>query len=178
MKTPKINKNGNSKINVLAKNPESRQNEFLTKNQDLDINYEQNSLKVLSKKGVRGNDLVSDLFWTTLIPTSNSTKDVPIFGTDASLRREGQSEKPDSSLMTKRERQVIELIAEGLTNKEIGNTLYVSEFTVKTHVHNIMVKMALHTRLQIAKYFYASKQFKETFDSSNISSFRGKIANG
>ncbi|MCI0473754.1 MAG: response regulator transcription factor [Ignavibacteria bacterium] len=49
--------------------------------------------------------------------------------------------------MTKRERQIIEIIADGLTNKEIGNILHLSPYTVKSHVHNILEKMALHTRL-------------------------------
>ncbi|MBS1493119.1 MAG: response regulator transcription factor [Bacteroidetes bacterium] len=64
--------------------------------------------------------------------------------------------------MTKRERQVIELIADGLANKEIGKLLNLSPFTVKSHVHNILEKMALHSRVQIATYAHTSKEFKET----------------
>jgi DNA-binding NarL/FixJ family response regulator len=52
--------------------------------------------------------------------------------------------------MTKREREIIVLIAEGLSNKEIANTLSIATFTVKSHVHNILEKLALHSRLQIA----------------------------
>ena len=54
--------------------------------------------------------------------------------------------------MTQREKEVIELIAEGLTNKEIGQKLYISPHTIKSHVHNILEKLTLHSRLQIAKY--------------------------
>jgi DNA-binding NarL/FixJ family response regulator len=54
--------------------------------------------------------------------------------------------------MTTRERQVIELIAEGLSNKEIAARLEIAAHTVKSHVRNIMEKLALHTRLQIAAY--------------------------
>ena len=54
--------------------------------------------------------------------------------------------------MTKRERQVIELISEGLTNKEIGLKLHLSPFTIKSHVHNILEKLAIHNRIEIAKY--------------------------
>ena len=64
--------------------------------------------------------------------------------------------------MTKRERQVIELIADGLANQEIGKLLHLSPFTVKSHVHNILEKMALHSRVQIATYAHTSKEFKET----------------
>ncbi|MEX0928443.1 MAG: response regulator transcription factor [Balneolales bacterium] len=57
-----------------------------------------------------------------------------------------------SITMTSREKQVIGLISEGLTNKEIAQKLHISNFTVKSHVHNILEKLALHSRLQIAKY--------------------------
>lgn len=58
----------------------------------------------------------------------------------------------ESVLMTKRERQVIELIAEGLTNKEIAAKIHLSTYTIKSHVHNILEKLSLHTRIQIANY--------------------------
>jgi len=54
--------------------------------------------------------------------------------------------------MTKREREVIVLIADGMSNKEIAQRLNIAIYTVKSHVHNIMEKLALHSRLQIAKY--------------------------
>ena len=71
----------------------------------------------------------------------------------------------ESVRMTKRERQVIHLISDGLTNKEIAQKLYLSTYTVKSHVHNILEKLALHTRLQIAKYAHTSEDFSTT---SNI----------
>jgi DNA-binding NarL/FixJ family response regulator len=54
--------------------------------------------------------------------------------------------------MTKREREVVELIGEGLSNKEIAQRLNIAAHTVKSHVRNVMEKLALHTRLQIAAY--------------------------
>jgi len=54
--------------------------------------------------------------------------------------------------MTRREREVIELISEGLSNKEIAKRLNIATHTVKSHVRNVMEKLALHTRLQIAAY--------------------------
>jgi len=54
--------------------------------------------------------------------------------------------------MTKRERQVIEAIADGLGNKEIASRLNIATHTVKSHVHNILEKLALHSRLEIAAY--------------------------
>lgn len=54
--------------------------------------------------------------------------------------------------MTPREREVIDLIAEGFSNKKIAARLHISPHTVKSHVRNIMDKLALHTRLQIAAW--------------------------
>ena len=70
--------------------------------------------------------------------------------------------------MTKRERQVVKFIADGQSNKEIGQILNLSPYTVKSHVHNILEKMALHTRVQIAKYAYSNKEYKETADSVSL----------
>lgn len=57
--------------------------------------------------------------------------------------------------MTRREREVIALIAEGLSNKEIAVRLHLAIDTVKSHVHNILEKLALHTRLEIASFAHA-----------------------
>jgi DNA-binding NarL/FixJ family response regulator len=45
-----------------------------------------------------------------------------------------------------------DLIGEGLSNKEIAARLNIATHTVKSHVRNVMEKLALHTRLQIAAY--------------------------
>jgi DNA-binding NarL/FixJ family response regulator len=57
--------------------------------------------------------------------------------------------------MTKREHEVVDLIAEGLSNKEIAQRLHLAIDTVKSHVHNILEKLALHTRLEISSYRHA-----------------------
>jgi len=75
----------------------------------------------------------------------------------------------ESIRMTKRERQVIELIAVGLTNKEIAQKIHLSPFTVKSHVHNILEKLTLHTRVQIAKYANDTENYNDAIKS--ISSF-------
>ena len=54
--------------------------------------------------------------------------------------------------MTARERQVVDSIADGLSNKEIADRLSIATHTVKSHVHNILEKLALHTRLEVATY--------------------------
>ncbi|OGU28151.1 MAG: hypothetical protein A2057_04270 [Ignavibacteria bacterium GWA2_35_9] len=70
--------------------------------------------------------------------------------------------------MTKREKQVIGLIADGLTNKEIAQNLHLSTYTVKSHVHNILEKLALHTRVQIAKYAHTTEDFTGIADTISL----------
>jgi two-component system NarL family response regulator len=74
--------------------------------------------------------------------------------------REGSSKLNEAVKMTKREREVIELLSKGLTNKEIAQKIHVSTYTVKSHIHNIMEKLALHTRLEIANYSYTGETLK------------------
>lgn len=64
----------------------------------------------------------------------------------------GATEALEAIRMTQREREVIALIAQGMSNKEIAQNLNIATDTVKSHVRNIMDKLALRTRLQIAAY--------------------------
>jgi DNA-binding NarL/FixJ family response regulator len=53
---------------------------------------------------------------------------------------------PDEPTLTDREHRVLELLAQGKSNREIGGKLYISETTVKFHVRNIMRKLSASTR--------------------------------
>jgi DNA-binding NarL/FixJ family response regulator len=64
----------------------------------------------------------------------------------------GQAAALDAVRMTSREREVIALIAGGMSNKEIAQHLAIATDTVKSHVRNVMDKLALRSRLQIAAY--------------------------
>jgi len=74
--------------------------------------------------------------------------------------REGKSKLKEAVRMTKREREVIGLLGDGLSNKEIGHRVHLSTYTIKSHIHNIMEKLALHTRLEIANYSYSDETLK------------------
>jgi DNA-binding NarL/FixJ family response regulator len=54
-----------------------------------------------------------------------------------------------------------------MSNKEIGQKLHVSSHTVKSHIHNIMDKLALHTRLEIANYSYTEESLQDITRSIN-----------
>lgn len=66
--------------------------------------------------------------------------------------RKGKPRTLDAVRLTQRERQVIDLIGEGLSNKEIATRLHIAIHTVKSHVHNVLEKLALHTRLEVAAF--------------------------
>ena len=70
---------------------------------------------------------------------------------DQAVKR-GAAAVLESVQMTKREREITGLIADGLSNKEIAQRLNIATYTVKSHVHNILEKLALHSRLQIAAH--------------------------
>jgi DNA-binding NarL/FixJ family response regulator len=60
---------------------------------------------------------------------------------------------PDCAIrLTVREKEIVGLISEGMSNKEISARLHIATHTVKSHVHNILEKLALSSRLQIAAF--------------------------
>ena len=82
--------------------------------------------------------------------------------------KKGGTNLIDSVRMTKREKEVIDLISDGLTNKEISVILNISTFTVKSHVHNILEKLALHSRLEVANISRTGGTLKSITDSISI----------
>lgn len=74
---------------------------------------------------------------------------------DESGHPDGESQDDDPGPLAKREVEVAGLIAQGLTNKEIGARLFISEQTVATHVRNILNKLGFNSRSQVASWMTA-----------------------
>lgn len=66
----------------------------------------------------------------------------------------------ESVRLTSREREVVNLLGEGLSNKEMSTRLNIAVHTVKSHVHNVLEKLALHSRLEVAAFNHNEKQQK------------------
>jgi DNA-binding NarL/FixJ family response regulator len=76
-----------------------------------------------------------------------------------------KSKRIDTIRITKRERQVIDWVAEGITNKEIADKLHLSVYTVKSHIHSILEKLTLHSRVQIANYSFSIDKVPDNVDA-------------
>jgi DNA-binding NarL/FixJ family response regulator len=61
--------------------------------------------------------------------------------------------RPPITTLSSREREVLGLVAEGHSNKTIAGKLFISEFTAKRHVQNVLNKLALHSRQDAATRF-------------------------
>jgi DNA-binding NarL/FixJ family response regulator len=72
--------------------------------------------------------------------------------------RDGRAPTLAAVRLTRRERQVMELIGKGLSNKEIARRLQVALHTVKSHVHNVLEKLALHSRLEVAAFTHTTRE--------------------
>jgi len=77
-----------------------------------------------------------------------------------SAKPEAISNNNPSNQLTQRELQILALIAEGKTNKEIAAAFYIELSTVKTHVNNIYTKLSVRNRIE-AQYKYAEMSEKE-----------------
>jgi len=70
----------------------------------------------------------------------------------ARLRGESPEEDPKLARLTDQERKVLDLIAEGLTNREIADRLFLAEKTIKNYVSNLLAKLEMSRRSEAAAY--------------------------
>jgi two-component system nitrate/nitrite response regulator NarL len=68
----------------------------------------------------------------------------------ASLRENRPSDERDIEQLTRRERDILKLISQGMTNKAIARKLSITESTVKVHVKHLLKKMKLKSRVEAA----------------------------
>jgi DNA-binding NarL/FixJ family response regulator len=71
---------------------------------------------------------------------------------NGATKRGASSAPSQGPSVTRRELEILQLVAEGLSNKEIGKMLSITEGTVKNHVHNSLEKLHMENRIQAAAY--------------------------
>ena len=79
-------------------------------------------------------------------------------GESGQIRARAAVGETGAGLLSKRETDVARLVAEGLTNKQIGTQLFISERTVDSHVRSILNKRGFNSRAQIAGWFASFSQ--------------------
>jgi DNA-binding NarL/FixJ family response regulator len=111
--------------------------------------------------GARGYILKSDAGRDLLMATESLLAGKPFFTPKVSevvlgayLRRAEAQREPGSAeaALTTREREILQLLAEGKSNKEIGTALDISTRTVETHRRNLMSKLNLHSIADVVRY--------------------------
>jgi two-component system NarL family response regulator len=98
----------------------------------------------------------------TVLPSSMTTSLFFQIAEHAILK--GKRNLRGATRMTQREKEIIALISDGMSNKQIASNLNIATFTVKSHVHNILEKLELQSRLQIARYSRAEETSKPRAD--------------
>lgn len=89
---------------------------------------------------------------------------IEIYGGDPPLALASRRNSPVFAGLTAREQDVASLVAEGCANRDIAARLYIAETTVKDHVHNILRKTGLRSRVAIAGLWasYEPRPFDQT----------------
>ena len=100
-------------------------------------------------KQVGGSSLVDDI---RRVAAGGSLLDPALTERVLKRLREGPEEEPLLAGLTHQERRILDLIAEGKTNRQIAEDMYLAEKTVKNYVSNLLTKLGMERRTQAASY--------------------------
>lgn len=107
-------------------------------------------------KQVKGTDLVGGI---RRVGTGESLLDPSL--TERVLERLRSPEDDELASLTTQERRILDLIAEGLTNRQIGERMFLAEKTVKNYVSNLLSKLGMSRRTEAAVYAARIAERKE-----------------
>jgi two-component system response regulator DevR len=100
-------------------------------------------------KEIRGNYLVDAI---RQVAAGKSLMDPAVTERLLSRLRDGAPQDPRLASLTEREREVLVLVSDGLTNREIGERLFLAEKTIKNYVSGLLAKLGMQRRTQAAVY--------------------------
>jgi len=107
-------------------------------------------------KQVRGSDLLETV---RRVAAGQSTLDPAVTQQVLDRLRRGPEEDPALAPLTPQERRILELIGEGMTNRQIAGEMFLAEKTVKNYVSALLAKLGLERRTQAA--VFATKHLKQ-----------------
>jgi len=100
-------------------------------------------------KQIRGNDLVTAI---RRVARGESLLDPVVTARVLERLRNPQTEQDPLASLTPQERRILDLIAEGRTNRQIGESMFLAEKTVKNYVSNLLAKLGMARRSEAAAY--------------------------
>jgi DNA-binding NarL/FixJ family response regulator len=100
-------------------------------------------------KQIRGPDLVDSV---RRVAAGQSLLDPTVTAKVLDRLRRPPKEDEQLARLTEQERKILDLLAEGLTNRQIGEQLYLAEKTIKNYVSNLLMKLGMHRRTEAAVY--------------------------
>ena len=100
-------------------------------------------------KQIRGSDLVDGV---RRVASGQSLLDPVVTARVLERIRKGPEEDERLARLTEQERKILDLIAEGLTNRQIGERLFLAEKTVKNYVSNLLSKLGMERRTEAAVF--------------------------
>jgi len=100
-------------------------------------------------KQIRGNELINAV---ERVATGESLLDPAVTGRVLRRLREPSEEDERLARLTEQERKILDLIAEGFTNRQIGERLHLAEKTVKNYVSNLLAKLDMERRTEAAVF--------------------------
>ena len=106
-------------------------------------------------KQVRGNDLVESV---RRVAAGQSMLDPAVTAQVLERLRKGPETDPALAQLTEQEHRILELIGEGMTNRQIAGAMFLAEKTVKNYVSSLLAKLQLHSRTQAA--IFANKHLR------------------
>jgi two-component system, NarL family, response regulator DevR len=99
-------------------------------------------------KQIKGNDLIDSI---RRVAAGQSLLDPLVTAQVLERIRHGADDEPEElSTLTPQERRILELIAQGLTNRQIGEELFLAEKTIKNYVSSLLAKLGVERRTQAA----------------------------
>jgi two-component system, NarL family, response regulator DevR len=101
-------------------------------------------------KDVRGDDLIDAI---RRVAKGESLLDPSVTGKVLERLRKGDEEDPRIAALSDQERRILELIAEGLTNRQIAERIHLAEKTVKNYVSNMLAKLGMQRRTEAAVFY-------------------------